>query len=336
MSRQDDIQQANRAVVEGLRAKQQPPSRWLRLTRRGAISLAMIAFGGWIGTQIWPHWIAFRDRQPPKTDAPALTQPAVVAAPAPDVSTSLLGTDASTSEEPLQLFLVGTTVGRTLQESTAMLGTDPRNPQTYAGGGTIANGARIDEIKADHIVLSLAGRRATLKVDRDAPARLAMTTVVNDQRTEAGHPILTPTRIVGAIGPTTIGGRRDAASRIDRQPSVMADLSDVVRAQPVFKNDRFAGFQLFPGSTPSRFAALGVEEGDVIRSIEGKFIESDAAWQQIDEALQSGASIVVGIERNGALMSVSLDGARLVNAGASAGAMDDGPAMPMPEPPQNL
>ncbi len=336
MSRHDDIQQANRAVVEGLRAKQDPQNSWSRWTPRVALALATIAFGGWVGTELWSQWNTYRDRQPPKADAPAPIQPAVVAAPVPDVSTSVLGTDASTSEEPLQLFLVGTTVGRTLQESTAMLGTDPRNPQTYAGGGTLANGARIDEIKADHIVLSLDGRRATLKVDREAPARLAMTAVVNDERTKAGHPILTPTRVVGSIGPTTIGGRRDSASRVDRQPSVMPDLSDVVRAQPVFKDDRFAGFQLFPGATPSRFAALGVEAGDVIRSIEGKFIESDSAWQKIDEALQSGGSIVVGIERNGALMSVSLDGARLADARAPAGVMNDVPAMPAPRPPQNL
>ena len=299
--------------IDGMSANRKP-----RRIRTAIAGLLFVGVGVWIGTQLWPHWVEYRDREPSKPDVASSPPPAIVAPAAPDTKTSLLGTDASISDKPLQLVLVGTSPGRTLGDSTATLGTDPRNPQTYAGGAILANGARIEDIQADRIVLRLDGRRETLMVDREAPARIAMNSVVNEQRTKAGYPILTPTTVEGRAGATSIGGSR--AKQFDRVSSSREDLSEVVRPVPVFENDKFAGLRILPGTNSSRLAALGLESGDIVRSVEGKLIESDAAWQSIDDALSTGGSIVVGIERNGALTSISLDGARLA----------DGPATPPP------
>jgi type II secretory pathway component PulC len=297
--------------TDGMSANRKP-----RRIGTAIAALLFVGVGAWIGAQLWPHWAEYRDRQPPKPDVASSKQPVIVAPAAPDTTTSLLGTDASISDKPLQLVLVGTAPGRTLADSTATLGTDPRNPQTYAGGAILANGARIDDIQADRIVLRLDGRRETLMVDREAPARTAMSSVVNGQRAKAGYPILTPTTAEGRAGATSIGGPR--AKHLDRVSSSREDLSDVVRPVPVFENDKFAGLKILPGTNSSRLAVLGLESGDIVRSVEGKLIESDAAWQSIDDALSSGGSIVVGIERNGALTSISLDGARLAEGPAAA------------------
>ena len=136
-----------------------------------------------------------------------------------------------------------------------------------------------------------------------------MNTVVNDQRTKAGYPILTPTVNEGKVGATSVGGR---LHQQDNTSTSREDLSEFVRTQPVFDGEQLVGLKLLPGTNASRLASLGVQPGDVIRSVEGKQIKSDAAWQRIDDALSSGSSIVVGIERDGSLMSISLDGARLV------------------------
>jgi general secretion pathway protein C len=272
--------------------------------------MGALALGGWISLQIWPHWIDFRDQQPPKPDVPSTTQPAFVPAPAPDKQTSYLGTDSSISEKPLQLVLVATSPASSLADGTATLGTDPRNPQTYAGGALLANGARIDEIHADRIVLSRNGRRETLVVDREAVSRVAMNASINEQRAAKGLEILTPTLAEGKAGSLTSVGGMDAG-RQEKAATSREDLSAILRPQPVFENDKFIGLRILPGTSPGRLAALGMEAGDVIRTVEGKLIESDAAWQAIDDALSAGDSIVVGIERNGSLMSVSLDGSRL-------------------------
>jgi type II secretory pathway component PulC len=142
-----------------------------------------------------------------------------------------------------------------------------------------------------------------------------MTAAINEQRAAKGYEILTPTLVEGKFGSaTSIGGRKDVGRQED-VPTSRDDLSEILRPQPVFENEKFAGLKIFAGTSPGRLSALGIEAGDVIRSIEGKVIESDAAWQEIDDVLSSGGSVVVGIERNGSLMSVSLDGARLTSAG---------------------
>ena len=64
---------------------------------------------------------------------------------------------------------------------------------------------------------------------------------------------------------------------------------------------------------PEQRAALDVQPGDVIRSVDGRPIQSSDDWQEIDDVLSSGGSITVGIERQGSLQSVSMEGARLAN-----------------------
>jgi len=271
----------------------------------------LAAIGVWVATQIWPHWEAYQKRQPPKPDAPALAQQQPVAPPpAPDVSTSLLGTQSSSSEKPLQLVLVGTVPAATLGESRAMLGVDPRNPQTFAGGAILSNGARIAEIHADRIVLRLNGRDETLKVDREAPARVAMASAVNEQREKKGYPILESVLSEGTEGSaTSIGGSK--ARFVETNATTQSDVADIVRAVPVFENDKFAGFRLLAGTSGGRLSALGLQVDDIVRTIEGKYIESDDAWMRIEKALAMGDKLVIGIERDGGIQSMTLDGAKL-------------------------
>ncbi len=278
------------------------------------IKFFVAGIGVWVASQFWPHWQNHQDENPPKPDAPSITQPPLVPSPVPDVATSILGTDSSISEKPLQLILVDTMPGRTLAEGKATLGTDPRNPQTFGGGATLSNGARVEEILADRIVLRFKGRLHTLMVDRDAPARVAMNAAANDERKKKGYPILTPTLTEGTEGgATSIGGQR--AGYVEREATSHESLSEVVRPVPVFENDKFAGFKLLAGRQSGRLAVLGLESGDIVRSVEGKYIESDLEWMQIEKALVRGKSIVIGIERNGALIPMTLDGAKIVDSG---------------------
>jgi type II secretory pathway component PulC len=313
----DDIRSAERELLATLKTGQTSRQvRWKRWTIRSMGSVVALGLGGWIAVMMWPHWIDYRDRQPPKPDAPSLTQaPAVPApAPAPDVTTSVLGTSSSASESAQQLVLVATSLGRNASESTAMLGTDPRNPQTYAQGSTLANGAVIAEIHADRIVLLLNGRRSTLALDRSAASRIAMRdTLSQSDKTSPTvlESLATPT---GADPATIVGGPNAVRRPLDRSSSSRDDFSEIMRSQPVFERDKFAGLRIFAGNRPAALQALGLKEGDIVRTVEGKPVDGDGAWQAIDDAVTTGASIVVGIERDGALMSVSLDGAQLAES----------------------
>jgi type II secretory pathway component PulC len=59
---------------------------------------------------------------------------------------------------------------------------------------------------------------------------------------------------------------------------------------------------------------LDLRPGDIVRTIEGRRMKSaDAAWQSLDDAISTGTPIVVGIERDGAMMSIFIDGSRLAS-----------------------
>ena len=313
----NDIRSAEREVIATLSNGQPPkPARWKRWMTRGIGPIVALGLGGWIAVTMWPHWVEYRDRQPPKPDAPSLTAaPALpAAAPAPDVTTSVLGTSASASAEAQQLVLVATSPARNASDSTAMLGTDPRNPQTYAQGSTLANGAVISEIHADRIVLVLKGRRSTLAVDRNAASRLAMRDTLA-QSNKASPTVLESLATPAGADPAMIVGGPNAVKRpLDRASSSRDDFSQIMRSQPVFERDKFAGLQIIAGTRPAALAVLGLKEGDIVRTVEGKPVEGEAAWQAIDDAVTTGSSIVVGVERDGNLMSVSLDGAQLAES----------------------
>lgn len=207
------------------------------------------------------------------------------------------GVESSIAELPRALRLMGTSPASDVRPATARLGTDPANPQTFEVGSTLSNGAVIEEIHADRVVVALRGARTTLFTNGPA----------------------------GSDAAVMIGGR-EFAEQIDTVPSSGEQLSQFLRPQLVFDGRRVAGFKIFPGLRPGSLELLGLEAGDVVRSIEGKPVNDDAAWSPIDLALTSGRTISVAVERKGGTITLALDGARMAEA-AKVGARLDAPGM---------
>jgi hypothetical protein len=268
-----------------------------RLARALGVAAAS-ALGVWISGEIWPHW---RDSGP--TPSEAKKEPGAVAPHVPismpDKQASMLGTQASLSTKPLKLILVATSPSPRLSDSTATLGTDPRNPQTYSGGAMLSNGARIVEIHSNRIVLSIGHRRSILPIESGAAARAARN---SDLARARADPAENSAITIGAVS----GREADLARASSSRP----DSSEILRPQPVFENGRIAGLELLAGTNSARLVALGLEPGDIVRSVAGSPVETPSAWQELDEALSSGRSVIVGIERKGVHLSVSVDAAQ--------------------------
>jgi hypothetical protein len=215
--------------------------------------------------------------------------------PPPDPRTSLLGTDSSLSTEALELVLVATLPGKKPNEGKAALGTDVRNPQTYAAGARLANGAVLKEIYADYVVLNRGGTLSILALQGRTP------------RVKDSHRSLSVDEAA-----THVGGEAVANAPIERVPSSREDLSEIIRAEPLYERDEFAGLKIVPGTNRGQLARLELQAGDVVRSIDGKRLKSpDKAWQTLDDAISTETPIVISIEREGTLMSISLDGSKL-------------------------
>jgi hypothetical protein len=219
---------------------------------------------------------------------------------------ALLGTDSSAAATKQQLVLVSTRPGRKPGDGIARIGTDPRNPQTYTAGAQLANGAALREIHRGYVILERNGRKSLL---------LAAGTVVK---------LSTEHRDIGKDSSVLmVGGEMAINQPLDKVATSREDLSQIVRAEPFFERDELAGLKIVPGTNQSKLAQLELEAGDIVRTIDGQRIKSaDAAWQLLDDAISSRSSISIGIERQGVMIAMSLDGSRLTDSQVSMSSLD--------------
>ena len=277
-------------------------SRPIRTLALAATAAATLSIGIWLAYGAWGPSEQSQDSAGVLADNLVTVSPPV-AAPV-DPKDAFLGTDSSISPDPLALVLVATVPGKTARDGTASLGTDPRNPQTYAAGATLVNGALLEEVHRDHVVLELDGKRTSLFIGGKVRGRSDSSAL-------------------------TVGGAEVVKRPLDTVPTSREDMSDIIRPEPFYERDEVAGIRLRPGRSSGRFQSLGLQADDIVRSVEGKPVRSvDAAWQKIDDALSTGSSIVVSIERDGTLTSVYLDGAKLAQDAVQVSAMP----MPMTPP----
>jgi type II secretory pathway component PulC len=257
-----------------------------------AASLAVFAAVVFIGFRDDAEEVGVAASSPDQPQTPIASPPAAPMPP-PDPAISVLGTDSSTSEIEHALVLVSVVLDS--KPRLARIGTDPRNPQTYAAGARLANGALLREVHAGYVVLERDGKESLLTIE-DGDVRIA----------KKHRDIGTDASVL------TVGGEDVVNAPIERVASSREDLSKVLRAEPFFERDEYAGLKILPGINGGRLAQLELQSGDIVRTIDGKRAKSaDAAWQKLDDAISTGTPIVVGIEREGTMLSISLDGSRL-------------------------
>lgn len=257
--------------------------RWLRWAALAVSAIFVFAVIVWVGRG---------DAKKPELVAASLPlidpPPSVYVAPDPSPTTSTLGTDASVSEASLRLQLFATAPGRTSREGVAVIGTHANNPQTYAVGSVLASGAVVEEIFADYVILESGGDR--VRLDRVGIK------VPDDQ---------------ALVAATTVGGPGMSGRHVDKRVTSKPDPGDFIRPKLVFEGDKVAGFEVSAGRGAYQLAEFGLESGDIIRSIDGRPVFSDADWQHLTDALRKGDSVILGIDCKDSSISTVEDGGRV-------------------------
>lgn len=200
--------------------------------------------------------------------------------------TQLPGTDSSVTAIPQPLYLISIAAARNDLERTAQIGTAPSNPQTYSVGAILVNGARLAEIRADHVVLERDSKRHSLYLHDDA------------------HP--KPSAPLAFVGGSATQSPPEKLSE-DR-------LTEVIRAMPVYENGMLSGLQAFPGRSTAAFAQLGLQADDVIVALNGAPLADLQAAVDVLRMLTEGAALTASVRRHGAVVTVALDGTIVVRA----------------------
>ena len=199
-----------------------------------------------------------------------------------------VGTDASTSDKPLPLYLISVATGRNAFEGVARIGTSIANPQSYAAGAILANGAQLAEIHSDHVLLRRGERSTTLYLyDRSS---LAAQATPRDELATVG----------GTKGPEQM------------RPATREVLTDYLRPSPLYDGEALRGYRVYPGRKRAVFAQLGLQSGDVITAIDGMRINDATTTLNVLRELVNGAALTVSIEGTRGQQEITLDGALIV------------------------
>ena len=200
-----------------------------------------------------------------------------------------VGTDSSVSKNPLKLILTGTVPGRNAYEGIAYIGVSAFSPQTYAAGAILANGARLQQIHKDYVILARGKHTVRLYVTGREPP---------------GYNVASQ----GAL--LEVGGMSPATSAKATSDDA---LSSVIRAAPVFAGSQngFAGVVVYSGHQSQAFARLGLHEGDVITAIDGTPLADEQSAVDALRPLMKGAALTATIRRGMVTQTVSLDGTAL-------------------------
>lgn len=200
---------------------------------------------------------------------------------------------------PLHAVLIGTALATPERYSLCQLtNTDQNETGVYAVGDTFMN-ARIYAIE----------RLLEHQGDRDLIKERVL--IVNDGRNEyvdnSAPAVGTPNLGVVTMPPPGGDGVKQvsenqyvvAKKEIDNALTNLSDLATKARIVPSFKNGVPNGFKLFSIVPDSLYAKIGVQNGDVIRRINGYEMNSPDKALEIYQKLRDANRIEIEVERRG-------------------------------------
>ena len=217
-----------------------------------------------------------------------------------------LGEEVPTS---LNATLVATVEARPERFSVALI-TDntSRSTAVYGIGDMLMGSAEILRVERRRVLVRNAGRTEYLEMDGeegDSSPTVASATrrgpVTSPRRTEATRASSSPSGpdLSDSIERT---GENEYTVAQDAIESTLANLNTIAtqaRIVPAFKNGVAEGFKLFSIRPGSIYAQIGIQNGDVVRKINGFEINSPDRALEVYQRLRESSRVEVELERRG-------------------------------------
>lgn len=219
------------------------------------------------------------------------------------------------TESDLNIKLMGAMVSNKSQYSLALL---QENKSTFiVGVGEVIGedgGAEIVEIRRDRVIIRRSGRLEYIRIVGSIggapsatpslaarPAISSPTDLTGARRT----PKIEPARARAAEGEQE-GVKKTGENKYEIERSAIADqlsdpqvLAKQARIVPNFKGNKTDGIKLIGVSPGSVYSKIGIQTGDIVHSINGKKITSQARALELLEQMRSENNVRIEVERKG-------------------------------------
>jgi general secretion pathway protein C len=173
--------------------------------------------------------------------------------------------------------------------------TEQKSSGPYSIGSKIHD-ATITDISETRVDLDVQGREEYLELFDKGPPPAAPVAAAAPPAA-AGDPLAAELQKgVKKTGEHTYEVQRGT---VDSLLNNMSALSRAARIVPELKDGRAAGFRLFSVRPDGPFAMIGLQNGDVISSINGLEMNSPDQALMVYTKLKSASHLSVGLERNG-------------------------------------
>jgi general secretion pathway protein C len=192
----------------------------------------------------------------------------------------------------LHAILVGTALANPQRYSLCQLtNTDSNETMVYAIGDTFVS-ARIYAVEKDRVLVDNDGHNEYIDNSTAAPPNLGPA------------PIPQPGGVPGAQNDANVRQLSEnqyviAKSTINAALGDLSQIATQARIVPSFKNGVANGFKLFSIVPDSLYSKIGVQNGDVIRRINGYEMNSPDKALEIYQKLRDANRIEIEIERRG-------------------------------------
>lgn len=281
-----------------------------------AVNLAFLSISGLLSASIANAWIGAKisapvDVQPVQTPRPqtAATGPTRLhlektarfldielpkeAPPPATPKAPTFDPNADPIRSSLRITLVGTMVANRPEWSLATLRDEnSRESAAYFPGDRIL-GAEILEIERLRVIIRNEGRKEFIAIGEPGtpPPSLApvATTAAAASGDESG----------GEINQLDENNYEISRDELDKQLSDLNSIATQARIVPSFKNGVANGFKLFSIRPGSIYQKIGIQNGDVIRKLNGYEINSPDKALEVYGKLKESSKIEIELERRG-------------------------------------
>ncbi|WP_018881427.1 type II secretion system protein GspC [Thioalkalivibrio sp. ALE30] len=176
---------------------------------------------------------------------------------------------------------------------SAIISSGRSNVALYHVGDTIGNQlARLHQVHPDRVILEREGQLEMLRLPRGEDLR------VGDRRTDSPQ---RPSQPASSPAPVTASVSR---SRWLEDPE---QAMNSLRAQPVMRDGTLVGIRVTPTRNQREFERAGLQEGDIITSVEGQQIRDISDPEQILSGLDSVDRVNITIERDGQTLPLTIE-----------------------------